>query len=71
MSERDTLIYSFNIIAEAKARTLVIMTRKVHPDWTLEQIEDFLKRLVGYTVEKQAKEDALSGLVGKEAKNAK
>jgi len=69
MSERDKRIYTFNMIAEAKARTLVIMTRKYHPDWTLEQIEDYIKRLLGYAVQKQAEEDALNMLVADRCKD--
>lgn len=49
----DSSIYAFNIMAEAKARTLVIMTKKVHPDWNKGDIEDFLKRLIGYATEKE------------------
>lgn len=56
MSEKST-IYAFNLIAEAKVRALVILTKKHHPDWTDEQIEDHLKRLVGYAVEKVLKNE--------------
>lgn len=57
MSEPEMSIYSFNIIAEAKVRALVTMTSRVHPDWSAEEIEEHLKRLVGYAVEKELKEN--------------
>jgi len=50
-------IYAFNIVAEAKARTLVKMAKKVHPEWSNEDIEDHLKRLIGYAVEKELKQN--------------
>ena len=53
--KKRVAIYGFNIVAEAKVRTLVKMAAKVHPDWDAEEIEDFLKRLVGYAVEKELK----------------
>ena len=56
VTEEQKLIYMFNIAAEAKVRALVVMTKKYHPDWTNEQIEDHLKRLVGYAVEKELTE---------------
>ena len=49
-------VYEFNIVAEAKVRTLVLLTRKYYPDYTIDQIEDHLKRLIGYAVEKELKE---------------
>jgi len=49
--------YIFNIIAEAKARTLAIMAKKYNPEWSPEQVEDYLKRLIGYAVEKELIED--------------
>ena len=51
-AEEQKSIYMFNIVAEAKARALVAMTKRVHPDWSREEIEDHLKRLIGYAVEK-------------------
>ena len=51
-TEEERRVYSFNIVAEAKARALVAMTKRVHPDWSREEIEDHLKRLIGYAVEK-------------------
>ena len=51
-TEEQKSVYMFNIVAEAKARALVLMTKKVHPDWSREEIEDHLKRLIGYAVEK-------------------
>lgn len=53
VTEEQKKVFHFNIIAEAKARTLVAMTKKYHPDWSNEEIEDHLKRLVGYAVEKE------------------
>ena len=50
-TEEQKSIYCFNIVAEAKARTLVAMTKKYHPDWSKEDLEDHLKRLIGYAVE--------------------
>jgi hypothetical protein len=46
------LLY-FNILIEAKARALVVMTKKYHPEYSKEEIEDHLKRLIGYAVEKE------------------
>jgi hypothetical protein len=51
-SEKDSQIYAFNIIAEAKMRTLVDMTKKYHPDWSIEEIKDHLERLLGYCIER-------------------
>ena len=45
-------VYAFNIIAEAKMHTLIIMTKKVHPDWSIQEIQDHLERLLGYCIEK-------------------
>jgi len=43
MTEEQKRIHMFNIVAEAKAHTLVAMTKKYHPDWKKGEIEDFLK----------------------------
>lgn len=52
LTKEDKKIYAFNIIAEAKVQTLVILTRKVHPDWTLKQTEDFLERLLKHVIKR-------------------
>ena len=44
-------VYAFNIVCEAKVRTLVAMTKKVHPDWTNEQVTDFLKKSIDYAIQ--------------------
>jgi len=51
MSAREK--YMFNIVTEAKVRTLAVMTKKYNPNWTPEQVEDYLKRLIEYAVEKE------------------
>lgn len=53
MTEEQKNIYAFNIVAEAKIRTLVAMTKKYHPDWGNKQIEDFLKDAIEYAVKKE------------------
>ena len=50
--KRDSEVYSFNIIAEAKMDTLIIMTKKVHPDWSIEDVRSHLERLLGYCIGK-------------------
>ncbi|MBA7595182.1 hypothetical protein ES703_02141 [subsurface metagenome] len=52
MSERDKEVYYFNILVEAKTRALVQMTKKIHPDWTNDQIELFLSDAMVYAVKK-------------------
>jgi hypothetical protein len=47
--------YAFGIVCEAKVRSLVIMTKRVHPDWGDEQIIDFLKSAIDYAVKKEVK----------------
>ena len=49
-----TEIYGFNIMVEAKTRALVAMTKKIHSDWTNEEIERFLKGAIEYAVKKEA-----------------
>ena len=46
-------IYAFNIVVEAKTRTFVELTRKVHPDWTKEEVEEFLKGAIEYAVKEE------------------
>jgi len=46
-------IYGFNIMVEAKTRALVVMTRKIHSDWTDKQIAEFLKRAIDLAIEKE------------------
>jgi hypothetical protein len=47
-------VYGFNLLVEAKTRALVVMCKKVHPDWNEEQIEDFLKGAIVFAIEKEA-----------------
>lgn len=46
-------IYAFNIMVEAKTRVIVQMAKKYHPDWSLKQIEDFLKDAIEYAIKKE------------------
>lgn len=46
----------FDIIAEAKMTALVIMCKKYHPDWSIEEVENRLKGLLEYVIEKGRKE---------------
>jgi len=43
-------VYAFNIVCEAKVRTLVAMTKKVHPNWSNEMVTDFLKTAIDHAV---------------------
>ena len=52
-SKKKTEIWAFNILAEAKMRTLILMAKKVHPDWTIKEIKDHLERLLAYCIEKR------------------
>ena len=61
MSVTNAEMMYFNMIAEAKARALVVMAKKYRPDLkTQEELEDFLKRLVGYAVENEYSQRGLS-----------
>ena len=46
-------IYAFNIVVEAKVRALVDMTKRAHPDWTKEEVTDFLKNAIDYAIKKE------------------
>ena len=46
-------IYAFNIVVEAKARALVDMTKRAHPDWTKEQVKEFLKNAIDHAIKKE------------------
>jgi len=43
----------FDIIAEAKMTAMVILCKKYHPDWSIEEIENRLKGLLEYVIEKE------------------
>jgi hypothetical protein len=49
-------IYAFNIVMEAKTRTLVIMCKTHHPDWSNKQILEFLQGAIEYSVKKELEE---------------
>jgi HJR/Mrr/RecB family endonuclease len=49
-------IYAFNIVLEAKVRTLVIMVKKYHSDWSNKQIVEFLQGAIEYAVKKELEE---------------
>ena len=47
-------IIAFNIVLEAKTRTMVQITKKMRPDLkTKEEIENFLHDAIHYAVEKE------------------
>lgn len=50
-------IYAFNIVMEAKTRTLVIMIRKHHPDWSNKEILEFLQGAIEYALKKELEEN--------------
>jgi len=52
--KRNSEVFIFNIVAESKMDTLIIMTKKVHPDWNIQEIQEHLKRLLGYCIDKRA-----------------
>ena len=49
-------IYAFNIVMESKIRTLVIMVKKYHPNWSNKQISEFLQGSIEYAVKKELEE---------------
>jgi len=55
MSDLDKLgtssIMMFNIVVEAKMGAMVQMTKKMHPEYTKEQLLEFLHNAVDYAVE--------------------
>lgn len=52
-----SVIYAFNIVMEAKTRTLVIMVRRYHPDWSNKQILEFLQGAIEYALKKELEEE--------------
>lgn len=46
----------FDIIAEAKMHTLVVMCKKYHPDLSIEEVENHLKDLLEYVIKKEGKD---------------
>lgn len=51
---RDVEISMFNIMVEAKTRALVIMTKKVHPEWDKAESVMFLHNAVDYAIQKES-----------------
>ena len=45
-----TSILMFNLVLEAKVGAMVIMAKKVHPDWSKEQIAELLHSAIDYAV---------------------
>ncbi len=52
--KRDAEVYSFNILVEAKTRTLIVMTRKVHPDWGDDDIQRFFESVISHALKQEA-----------------
>ena len=50
--KKNQQIWAFNIMAEAKMGALIIITKQVHPDWSIEEVQDHLERLLGYCIGK-------------------
>ena len=51
--QKDTNIYMFNIVTEAKMDVLLIMTAKNHPEWSRDEVISYLDRLLEFCSKKQ------------------